>query len=263
MRRVFPTNPRGQELPTGLCVLLLSVLFSSAAAAQEGALVTDRPDFTESAESVERGHLQLEAGYSFEDGGREEVHTVGETLLRIGLSGLTELRLELPSYVDPGGPRGFADASIGLKLEAAAAGDEHSFLEPAMALIVSTTLPTGEAEIGEPHLQPGVLLALAWPLGERFAVGSNVGLTYASSDGEQFAEARFSTALGADLGGAWGGFLEYYGFFPENAGGEARHFVDGGLTYLLSSDLQLDARIGTEPGGETDLFAGVGLAYRW
>ena len=106
-------------------------------------------------------------------------------------------------------------------------------------------------------------LALDWPLDGGLGVASNVGLTYVSDGGEQFAEASFSLALGADLGGAWGGYIEYYNSIPESAGGDDRHFANTGLTFLVSSDFQLDARVGFEIGGETDYFVGVGLSYRW
>lgn len=262
-------HPGNHRLPALVAVMLtvLSAVASPSAEAQEEALVTDRPDFTESTASVRPGRWQIETGYTYEEVERQELHNLGEALLRIGLTELVELRLELPSYVDQSGPlgdaRGLGDAAIGFKLETAAGSDEPRFLEPAMALLVSTTLPTGDSEIGEPHLQPSVLLALDWAVSDRLGVGSNVGLSYASADGEQFAEASFSVALGADLRGDWGGFLEYFAFFPESAGGDPTHFVDGGVTYLLSNDFQLDLRLGTEIGGETDLFAGVGLAYRW
>ena len=266
MLRDHPGHHALGRLVAGL-LTLFSIIASPHAQAQEEALVTDRPDFTESTASVRPGRWQIETGYTYEEVARQELHNLGEALLRIGLTELAELRLELPTYVDRRGPLGdsdgLGDAAIGFKLETAAGSDERRFLEPAMALLVSTTLPTGDSEIGEPHLQPSVLLALDWAVSDRLGVGSNVGLSYASSDGEQFAEASFSVALGADLGSDWGGFLEYFAFFPESAGGDPTHFVDGGVTYLLSNDFQLDLRLGTEIGGETDLFAGVGLAYRW
>lgn len=48
-------------------------------------IITDRPDFTESAVTVPRGHLQLETGYTGaydrEDGKRESAHSFPEALL--------------------------------------------------------------------------------------------------------------------------------------------------------------------------------------
>lgn len=100
----------------GLCVL--AAVAASTGGAQE-AIVTDRPDFTESAEVVAVGRIQLETGASFEDAGEVELAEVGELLLRIGLVRDLELRLGVGSYVDvaDGGPSGLGDGSVGLKLE--------------------------------------------------------------------------------------------------------------------------------------------------
>ena len=249
------------------CSLCLTLLLGvGTASAQEEPLITDRPDFTESPVAVQPGRVQLETGYTFEEAGIVETQSLGEVLLRIGISEAIELRLGVNSYQSeesPGGDSsGLEDSSLGLKIELSQGGDEVRFLEPAAALLITTTLSTGSEELGEPHLGPGMLLALNWPLGESWGVAANLGLSYVSDGGEQFAEARFSLAMGADLGGPWGGFIEYFDSIRESAGGGDRHFANAGLTYLLSADLQLDLRAGIELEGETAYFAGLGLAYR-
>jgi hypothetical protein len=41
-------------------------------------------------------------------------------------------------------------------------------------------------------------------------------------------------------------------------------FINGGLTYLLTADLQLDGRIGAGlDGGDADTYVGVGVSHRW
>jgi hypothetical protein len=56
-------------------------------------LVTDRPDFTESAEAVPYGHFQLAVGYTFtfdrESKDRVRDHTAPEILLRCAASSVT------------------------------------------------------------------------------------------------------------------------------------------------------------------------------
>ena len=58
---------------------------------------TERHDFTQSATTVGRGVVQIEAGYTFfyedEDGKRETAHTGPETMFRFGLSEDIEFRL--------------------------------------------------------------------------------------------------------------------------------------------------------------------------
>lgn len=72
------------------------------AAPLEGTIATDRPDFTESAETVPWGRVQLEMGYTFtqEKGARLSYreHTMPEFLLRIGIVERFELRFVWAGY---------------------------------------------------------------------------------------------------------------------------------------------------------------------
>lgn len=245
----------------------LTITIGRATKADEEVLVTDRPDFTESAVSVDPGRVQLEAGYTFEDTGKTDVQSLGEVLVRIGWTESLELRLGLNSYVTVDTPRkeisGFEDTSVGIKIELSQGTDEPRFLEPEAALLVGTTLPTGSSGLGAAHLQPSVVVALAWTLNDRLGVGSNLGATWVS-DGDQYLEGVATIALGIALNDSWGGYLEYFTILPESSGGSTQHFVDAGLTRLLSNDFQLDLRAGTELGRDgTDFFVGAGLAYRW
>ena len=232
------------------------------------ALVTDRPDFTESVVSVAPRRVQVEAGYTHEEKDGEASDAFGELLLRIGLSERVELRLAPNSYrrdLPRGGDdaEGREDPSIGIKLETGHGGDAPSLWKPATALLLGTTLPLGDSEVTSDELLPSAILALEWELGGGAGIGSNIGAAAEADERGRFVTGVFSVALGFDLGGAWGGFVEYYTFVPEGSERQTQQFFDAGLTFQISDDFQLDARIGTEAGGETDWFAGVGLAYRW
>lgn len=99
-----------------------ALLIGGAAAAQEPApLVTDRPDFTESTETVPAGRVQFEGGYTPLRSGGVDEHAIGEVLLRLGVSGRTELRLGLNSFLVarvPGEPTstGLEGASLGANM---------------------------------------------------------------------------------------------------------------------------------------------------
>jgi hypothetical protein len=59
------------------------------------------------------------------------------------------------------------------------------------------------------------------------------------------------------------GYIEWYGFFPENRGGGSNHYLNGGLAWLLSPDLQLDWRVGAglqDP--DPNWFTGLGFSFR-
>lgn len=230
-------------------------------------LVGDRPDFTESASAVTR--LQVESGYTFTGNGSVDAHEVGEVLLRIPVVEGLELRAGLSSYAweeasPPAAPSdpersGFTDAALGVKLELAEppAGEGG----PAFALLAGTSLPTGD--VSDAGAQPGVKLAAAVDLSDRLSLGSNVGVEAREEDDIRFGELSGSLALGVGLAEAVGAYVEGYGFVPTGDGPDASAVLNGGLTWLVSPDLQLDARIGTGMSGpQPDVIAGAGVVWR-
>lgn len=250
--------PRRLLLPA-----LLGLLPTCGLTAQEP-LVSDRPDVTESAVTVSAGRWQLEAGSTWaEDRGGDEELTVGEVLLRRGLSDRSELRLGVPSYLAADrAPDGFEDAALGLKLRLIQAETDRP-RRPQTALIVETTLPTGSRGVREPHAQPTALLAVAWPLGAATELAANLGATYASVGGEQFGQAVASVALGRELADRLGGYVELFGSSREEPGGDASVLFDSGVTWSLGPDLQLDLRVGVGLDEATpDRFAGMGIVWR-
>lgn len=244
--------------------------FPADVSAQSGAgedepapLVGDRPDFTESASVVTR--LQLESGYSYQETGPSNVHTVGELLARIPATSRLEVRVGVPSWTR-GQTRGLADAtsgltdaSVGFKLgirETGAAGSG-----PTLGLLAGSTLPTGE--VGSDQLEPEALLAAETDLSERVSVGTNVGAASAEEEGERYAELFASLALGLAVTDAVGAYLETYGAAPGGSGPAASSVVNGGFTWLAGPHLQLDARVGTGLSGPSpDVILGTGVIWR-
>ena len=244
-----------------------AVLLVGTAWAQDEPVVTDRPDFTESAETVAPGRVQLEGGLTFTDAGAVEEQSFGELLGRVGLGDRLELRLGAPSYLSVEGPggadaEGREDASLGVKARLWS-GDGGS--RPDAALIVATSLPTGSRQLGGgAGLVPEAVLALAWEPAPDVGLGANLGWAYGREDGDRFHQAFASVALGWAAGERLGLFAELYGFSEEEPDGDGTLYADGGATWLLSPDLQLDARVGTGLSGtDTDWFFGLGFAARW
>lgn len=256
---------------SALAVLLL--LASSGWCAAQGSgsepLVSDRPDFTESTATVSAGRLQLEAGYTFSKRGIDEEHALGELLLRIGLMPDVELRLAANSYVwldsPSGDAQGFEDMSVGVKIKLAEGSGSFELTRPEVAVIVATSLPTGDDDFGEDGSQPGIKLALAWDLSERISLASNLNYTYASERGDRFHQFSGSLSLGYRLSERWGCYIEYFGFVPERENGPNASFFNGGLTYLINDNLQLDARagIGVFNPESPDYFTGFGMSWRY
>lgn len=251
----------GRSHRQGIVAALL-VLAGSASAQEAEPLVTDRPDFTESALVVAPSRVQLEGGTTVEWGGGPESWTFGEALLRVGVADRLELRLAPGSVVVDDGDADLDDPAVGVKV-ALAAPPAAPGPRPAAAILLGTAVP-GLGDGGEGAWQPGATLALGWDATAEVALGANLGYVRAREAGERFHQAIGSVALGRSLGSRLGGFLEAFGFVPAGPDGDDAAFVDAGLTFLLSPDAQLDLRIGAGVAGEgPDGFIGIGAARRW
>ena len=243
-----------------LCQAALSVVGLTAAPAMaQQPLVTDRPDFTESASVVETGRIQLESGASFTDAGDSDELALGEILVRIGAVAGLELRIAGNSYVRIEGPNGDGEG-----LEDPALGFKWLFAEGergSAALIAASSVPLGADDVGTEAWQPEVTLALARELGTA-SVGANLGWGWEKAE-ERIHTGLLSVSLGLPLGERAGAFLESYAIAAEGGGGEEAYF-DAGVTRLLNPDFQLDARVGVGLNGEAaDWFVGVGATRRW
>jgi hypothetical protein len=244
--------------------LLLFASFLAAApglAQVDAPLIGDRPLQTVSAVTVPVGTVQNELGYTHADADGRTVQTLGEWLFRWGVVRDAEVRLVIGSLAwaeDAGGDRhqGWTDGGVALKWTS-----QHGRGPmPTAALVLGTSLPTGDHPFQEDTLQPAAVIAMDWALGRRVGVGVNVGYAWASRDLARYDEWSGSLALTAELGAGFGLLLEGYGFLKEQPGGDATGYWNGGLTYRLTSRLLLDARVG---GGSGDVQRmGVGIVWR-
>ena len=238
--------------------------------AQEPELVTDRPDFTESASVPGHGRVQVEGGWTVEESADAREHSIGEILVRIGLGSRFEARIEPGSWIDASAPDGDAtgpdesgmdDAGLGMKLLLL---EEQAPSIPATALLLSTSVPTGDDDIGSSDWQPEARLALAWTLSEAWSLGANAGWARPDDGDERFDQALGSVALGRALGERLGAFLELYGFAPAAPEGDDAAVLDGGLTFALGPEAQLDVRAGAGlTDAAPDWLFGLGFARRW
>lgn len=251
---------------------------SSRQTDEEEPIITDRPDFTESPQTVPRRFkAQIESGLTFARVGTVKESSLGEVLVRVPVAERVELRFGVPNYVfvraaSGGNPddraTGFDDAFFGAKIALSeGAGETGLFKKPAAALLVGTSLPTGARAFREDNLQPEAVLALSVDLTERFALSSNVGYVRASDGGERFNQVFGTLSLGAGLSKRVGAYLEVYGFTRvEAATRQSARFANGGVTFLVNKNFQLDARVGVGLGNHVsgpDYFFGFGFARRF
>lgn len=260
--------------------VLWFTLVPLSASGQEGPIVTDRPDQTESAMTVSPGLVQFEAGLSFTHDadavGRLRRFTVPATLVRVGLLDRLEARLGFAGWqrVEQGAPgngatqQGIADLDVGFKLRLA----QERGAAPQVAVIASATLPTGQSGFSSERVDPTLLLAASNTLSERVSLGYNVGAQWSTvdvgaADGRPVLEtavrALYTLAFGLAVAERVGVFAEAFGELDLDRGGSNPVALDGGVTVSLRDNLQLDlsAGIGLNEAAD-DWFLGGGVAIR-
>jgi len=255
--------------------------FGLPAAPIDEPLVTDRPDFTESTVTVPSGRFQLEAGYTYTydsgDGIRSQDHTYPEVLLRIGLRDDVELRLgwtgwshveEVFRERNDAGRRvkvtdrddGGNDMNIGLKYHLI---DQDGWV-PDFGLIVDADVPTGAGGQTSGDVDPAVKLLWAYDLTDGIALAGNVNFAAPTSETGRFFQAAASLSLAGSITEKLGGYVEYFGFFRNERGQGDAQYLNGGFTYLITNNFQVDIRAGVGLNDEADdFFTGVGFAWRF
>lgn len=257
-----------------LALALPGLLVAAVAVAQEGwsglddSLTTDRPDFTESTSTIPRGHFQIEGGTTLNRVEDTDSTSFGELLARIGMGDAWELRLGIGSYsrveTDGDTASGFEDPTVGVKIRFTEDAEQLAPGQPAASLILLASLPEGDEDLTADEWVPQSKLALGWSLTPRLSLSSNLIYTYALDGDERFNQLAASLSTGFSWTDRVGSFLEWYGFSEETEDGPSTHYVNGGVTYLINSDLQVDARVGTGLNdADPDWFVGIGGGIRF
>jgi hypothetical protein len=231
------------------------------------ALVTDRPDFTESSDVVGRGVVQIETGSSFESDGEggaaTRTLTMPQALARIGLGRRVELRLGSDGFVaqslgvgsDGARTSGYADAEVGVKVrlvEGVAGFD--------MAVIPMMSMPTGRTGFSSEGYDPTLKITWAHDLMAGFGLSGNFNFASTTEAGNRNTERTVSLSLDHDFGKAWGAYWESYGTF---AGGACACTVNSGITRAVGPNMQADIEVGRGvTSSAPDWFVGVGFAIR-
>jgi len=248
--------------------LVIGLAISAGPAAAKDPLITDRPDFTESAFVVGVGTIQVESGATYADADDERVTTVPELLVRWGITRTVELRILAPTYAwidsDDGSSSGWLNSALGVKIELNDGDGVGFWGRTGAGLIVATTVPTGSSEVSEDAWQPTAALALAWDLSNTVSLGANLGWARPEDDGRKYDSFFASIASGVGIARNTSAFFELIWFDRERDRGPNTTTFQAGLTYLINPDLQLDVRAARRLSSEgPDLLLGLGASVRF
>lgn len=265
-----------------LLALAPALLAAEAPSRYDDALVTDRPDAAESSRTVGKLRVQVETGIDVEvsslgaggagSGAGDRRSLRVPTKLRLGLIDALEIHVESGAFaydsVEVGGgstsETGLPDLDLGAKWHITEGGGWI----PSLGLLVAASMPIGGEAFTEDIYALSPTLIADWELGAGVGLGTNLGITSPLTDrGSHDDSLRFAVAFGRSwdpLSERLGSYIEVFG---ETRGGgkeDPEMYIDGGFTFLVTPDLQLDvnARVGvTEPAA--DVGGGLGLSARF
>lgn len=252
--------------------VLFSLVLSIGISAQENEespeMITDRPDATESANTLPKKYFQVETGGFFEsfEKGDFKTQVVGynTTLLRYGLLenfefrmgwGFEEARTFINSEKSNNVRSGFSPLLLGMKVVIF----NENGLFPQIGLLGHVHLPyTASTDYRPETTGIDFRFAFAHSLSENSGLSYNLGAEWGNDSPE--AAYIYSLSYARGLTERFSAYVEVYGDLPEN--NRANHFYDAGLTYLLKPNIQLDATMGRSFTEGQDILVSGGVSFR-
>lgn len=242
---------------------------------------TDRPDTTESAYTVDAGHVQFELSfvdyaYDKNDGVKTKTLGVLPSNIKLGLLNNTDIQFVFTPYqrveTEADGSddvaEGFSDdTQIRLKINLwGNDGPEPGLGDTALALMPFIKFPTGSDDLSNDHVEGGLIIPLAIALPNDFSLGlmAEIDAVYDDEDGDYGVDLVHTATISHQLVGDLSGYLEYIGIAPHDTGNTYQAIASGGLTYALSDDWVLDCggTVGISDSAD-DFSLFVGTSFRF
>ncbi|MBV5320950.1 MAG: transporter [Sulfuricurvum sp.] len=230
----------------------------------EHPIVADRPGFSTGTQTLKPNTVNVELGYQYAFNNHDtklSSHTFPLMVLRTGLSEKAELDLlwdglnvdkeEQPNVTSK------ADLSIGGKYKLYESA-QYNFT--ALGIL---SLPTGTTPSTSDSTDP--LVGILWD----YAISDNntlFGTLLASSsqiDHNRVYDTQFAIGTSINHTEIIGSFIEIYTVMPSEGSLHDIRVLDGGMTYLLNNDIQLDFNIGVGLTRYSSNFIGFGIASRF
>ena len=284
------SRPRGGALALAVAALAAAGLITAPALAGEPAgdksrytlfnptprelmreMSTDRPDVTESPNTVDAGHVQVELSFGDyvrdeEAGVKSETSTVLPFNVKLGLTNNVDFQLVVDPYVrqvvrsDAGKETadGFGDTQLRLKVNLW--GNDGG--DTVLAVMPYVQFPTAGDDLGTDHVQGGVIVPFSAELPAEFNLGlmAEVDFVRDETDDGYGIEFLHTVNINRNIVGDLGGYVEYIGIAPIDTGGGYLALLGAGLTYGVSDDVQLDFGMNfglSDHADDFNVFAGM------
>ena len=224
------------------CALVISSAVAGTQCASE-AIVTDRPDVTNSSIVVPTGAFQSENGIDLVTRGSAKVLDGTESRLRLGIASCLELLLDLPSYfvaLHGTAPTGFSNLVPAIKWQL---GPLPGDVE--LSVTAGAGLPTGSTRLAGKGPQPYLQLPWSRELGGGWGVSGMLTAFFFPSSSVSTVTTEATLAIERELGARSDLFVEYVGDFPSHS--------------MPSDSLNLGAAHRLTPRQQIDFHLAVGL----
>jgi hypothetical protein len=219
-------------------------------------LATDRPDTTESAMTVPKGRFQVEAevlAHSWNDG-RSASFTVGESLLKYGVTDRFDVHLNVPTYAGVRGEdgawrEGFGDLALRMKYNLWGNDEGRS----ALGILPYVSAPTAADGVGAEGWEFGVAFPFSLDLTDRLGLGMQQQFDWVEggNGGKDF-EWLQAVVLGVSLTKKAGVFVEGVTVLRFEGDMATDVSVNFGGMYRFTPECQLDAGIRVGLAGEVE-----------
>ncbi len=242
---------------------------------------TDRPDKTESPYTVDSGHFQLEMDLvshthdrDTSGGGdtRTDAFAVAPVNLKIGLLNNVDFQVVLETYnyfrvnnhAAGTGQKisGFGDVTTRLKINVW--GNDGG--TTALGLLPFVKFPSNQDHLGNNAIEGGVIFPLAVQLPRGWDMGAMTEVDFLRDETSGGHHASFinSITFGHDLFEKLGAYAEFFSEVSTEQGSRWIGMADLGLTYTLTTNVQLDTgiNIGVTKAAP-DLNPFVGFSWRF
>lgn len=244
-------------------------------------LSTDRPDKTESPNTVDAGHFQIEmdlVSYTHDrdqSGGGDTVRdewAIAPINLKVGLLNWMDLQVVLDSYnhvrehdrIAPIVRRrsGFGDVTTRVKMNLW--GNDGG--STALALMPYLKFPTNQDGLGNHALEPGLIVPLAFELPAQWemVVMTQLDVVQNENNNRYHQEYVNTVTFAHDIFGNLGGYIEFFSSVSSQSDSDWVGTVDLGLTYGLTDNIQLDGGVNigvTESADDINPFLGLSVRF--
>ncbi|WP_295055768.1 transporter [Sulfuricurvum sp.] len=245
--------------------LILLALYGIGLLANENSIVADRPGFSTGTQTVKPKVVNVELGYQYSFNNHDSKpssHTLPLMLLRTGISEKSELNIQwdginIDKEEGQSAVRSKADLSIGGKYKLL---DNQQYNITALGIL---SLPTGTSPSTSDSTDPLVGILWDYSISDNNTLFGTVQASSSQIDHHRVYDTQFAVGSSISHTETIGSFLEIYAIEPSKHDLHATRVIDGGMTYLLTNDTQLDFSIGIGLTRYSSNFIGFGIASRF